>query len=46
MPMKRCCPEDIIAKPREAAGLIVQGKTVYETIKHLGDSDVLHYRWR
>ena len=44
--MKRYCPEDIITKLREADGLIIQGKTVSETIKYLGDSDVVHYRWR
>ena len=46
MPKKRYRPEDIIAKLREADILISQGKTVAETIKQLGVSDVTHYRWR
>ena len=46
MPKKRYRPEDIIAKLREADILISQGKTVAETIKHLGVSDVTYYRWR
>ncbi len=46
MPRKRYRPEDIIAKLREAGILISQGKTVAETIKHLGVSDVTYYRWR
>jgi len=46
MPKKRYRPEDIIAKLREADILISQGKTVAETIKHFGVSDVTYYRWR
>lgn len=46
MPKKRYRPEDIIAKLREADIHISQGKTVAETIKHLGVSDVTYYRWR
>jgi transposase-like protein len=46
MPKKRYRPEDIIAKLREADIYISQGKTVAETIKHLGVSDVTYYRWR
>ena len=46
MAKKRYRPEDIIAKLREADILISQGKTVAETIKQLGVSDVTYYRWR
>ncbi len=46
MPKKRFRPEDIIAKLREADIHISQGKTVAETIKQLGVSDVTYYRWR
>ena len=46
MPKKCYRPEDIIAKLREADILISQGKTVAETIKQLGVSDVTYYRWR
>ena len=44
MPKKRYRPEDIIAKLREADIHISQGKTVAETIKQLGVSDVTYYR--
>jgi len=40
MPRKRYRPEDIISKLREADILIIQGKTVAETIRVLGISDV------
>ena len=41
MPKKRYRPEDIITKLREADILISQGKTVAETIRQLGVSDVV-----
>ena len=46
MPRKRYRPEDILFKLREADILISQGKTVAETIRVLGISDVSYYRWR
>ncbi|NIP52148.1 MAG: IS3 family transposase [Phycisphaerae bacterium] len=46
MPKKRYRPEDILSKLREADILISQGKTVAETIRILGISDVTYYRWR
>ena len=46
MPKKRYRPEDILSKLREADILISQGKTVAETIRILGISDVSYYRWR
>ena len=46
MPSKRYRPEDILFKLREADILISQGKTVAETIRVLGISDVTYYRWR
>jgi putative transposase len=42
MPRKRYRPEDIISKLREADILISQGKTVAETIRVLGISDVTY----
>jgi putative transposase len=45
MPKKRSRPEDIITKLRKADIMISQGKTVGETIKLLGVSDVTYYRW-
>ena len=46
MPRKRYRPEDILSKLREADIHISQGKTVAETIRALGISDVSYYRWR
>ena len=46
MPSKRYSPEDILSRLREADILISQGKTVSETIRILGISDVSYYRWR
>lgn len=46
MPKKRYRPEDILSKLREADIYISQGKTVAETIRILGISDVTYYRWR
>lgn len=46
MPKKRYRPEDILSKLREADIHISQGKTVAETIRILGVSDVTYYRWR
>ena len=46
MPRKRYRPEDIIAKLREADVLLGQGRTVAETIRTLGVSEVTYYRWR
>jgi transposase-like protein len=43
---KRYRPEDILSKLREADIHISQGKTVAETIRVLGISDVSYYRWR
>lgn len=46
MSQKRYRPEEIVAKLREADVLIGQGKTVAETVKTLGVTDVTYYRWR
>ena len=46
MPSKRYRPEDILSKLREADILISQGKTIAETIRVLGISDVSYYHWR
>ena len=46
MPKKRYRPEDILSKLREADIHISQGKSVAETIRILGVSDVTYYRWR
>jgi transposase-like protein len=46
MANKRYRPEEILTKLREADIHISQGKTVAETIRILGVSDVTYYRWR
>jgi transposase-like protein len=46
MPTKKYSAEEIIAKLREADVLLGQGKTVPETIRVLGISEVTYYRWR
>ena len=46
MPRKGFRPEDIIAKLREADGLLGQGKKVAEVVKAVGVSAVTDYRWR
>jgi transposase-like protein len=46
MPRKRYRPEDILYKLREADIHISQGKTIAETIRLLGISEVSYYRWR
>jgi len=46
MPQKRCRPEEIIAKLREAEVLLGQGKKVPDVVKALGVSEVTYYRWR
>jgi hypothetical protein len=46
MSKKRYCPEEIVRKLREADVLISQGKSVAQTIKSLGITEVTYYRWR
>ena len=46
MARKRCRPEEIITKLREADILISQGNTVEVTIRTICISDVTYYRWR
>jgi transposase-like protein len=43
---KRCTPEEIIHKLREADVLIGQGKTIVEACKQLGVTDKTYFRWR
>jgi len=46
MPQKRCRPEEIIAKLRQADVLLGEGKKVPEVVKALGIHEVTYYRWR
>lgn len=38
--------EQIIAKLHEAEVLQSQGKSIAETVRHLGISDMTYYKWR
>ncbi len=42
----RYSTEQIIHKLREAEVLIAQGKTVSQTCKQIGVTDLTYYRWR
>jgi transposase-like protein len=46
MSKKRYRPEEVVRKLREADVLISQGKSIAQTIKSLGVSEVTYYRWR
>jgi transposase-like protein len=46
MSRKRYRPEEVVRKLREADVLISQGKSIAQTIKSLGVSEVTYYRWR
>jgi putative transposase len=46
MPRKGYRAEEIVAKLREAAVLLGQGKKVAEVVKALGVSEVTYHRWR
>ena len=46
MSRKRCTPEEIVNKLREADVLISQGKTVAQACKRIGIVSFTYYRWR
>jgi len=46
MSKKRYRPEEIICKLREVDIFVGQGKTVAQSIKAIGVSEVIYYRWR
>jgi len=46
MSKKRYRPEEIISKLREVDIFVGQGKTVAQSIKAIGVSEVTYYRWR
>ncbi len=46
MSKKRYRPEEIISKLREVDICVGQGKTVAQSIKAIGVSEVTYYRWR
>ena len=45
MAKKRCAPEQIINKLREAEILLSQGATIAVASKRIGISDHTYYRW-
>ena len=46
MPKKKHKPEEIVAKLRQADGLISQGQKIADVIRQIGVSEVTYYRWR
>jgi transposase-like protein len=46
MPRRRCTPEEIIGKLREAEVPLSQGQSVGQVSRTLGISDQTHSRWR
>uniref|UniRef100_UPI0025D969CE transposase n=1 Tax=Rhodoblastus sp. TaxID=1962975 RepID=UPI0025D969CE len=43
---KRHKPEEIVAKLRQVDVLISQGRSVSESIRSIGVTEVTYYRWR
>ena len=46
MPRKRPTPEEIVAKLRQVAVLVSQGKSVADAVRAIGTTEVTYYRWR
>jgi transposase-like protein len=46
MGRKRHKPEDIVAKLRQVDVMTTQGRTVAESIRSIGVTEVTYYRWR
>ena len=46
MPRKRHKPEEIVAKLRQVDVLVSQGKSVAESVRAIGVTEVTYYRWR
>ena len=46
MALKRCKPEEIVAKLRQVDVLTSQGASVADAIRQIGVSEVTYYRWR
>lgn len=45
-PRKQPCPEEIVAKPRQADVLLSHGRPVDEAVRTIGVTTVIYYRWR
>lgn len=46
MPRKRHKPEEIVAKLRQVDVVVSQGRSVAESIRSIGVTEVTYYRWR
>jgi len=46
MPRKRHKPEEIVAKLRQVDVLVSQGRTVADSVRAIGVTEVTYYRWR
>jgi putative transposase len=46
MPRKRHKPEEIVAKLRQVDVLVSQGKSVADSVRMIGVTEVTYYRWR
>jgi len=46
MPTKRHKPEEIVAKLRQVDVLTSQGRSVADSIRSIGVTEVTYYRWR
>ena len=46
MPRKRHKPEGIVAKLRQVAVLVSQGRSVADAVRSIGVTEVTYYRWR
>ncbi len=46
MPRKRHKPEEIVAKLRQVDVLVSQGKSVADSVRSIGVTEVTYYRWR
>jgi putative transposase len=46
MPRKHHKPEEIVAKLRQVDVLVSQGKSVADSVRAIGVTEVTYYRWR
>jgi len=46
MPRKRYKPEEIVAKLRQVDVLTSQGRSVADSVRSIGVTEVTYYRWR
>jgi putative transposase len=46
MPRKRHTPEEIVSKLRQVDVLVSQGRSVADSVRAIGVTEVTYYRWR